>query len=56
MSTQSNGTAEAEALYYGSRELEGACIAVVTVTVNRIVLAKLIKEGRWPPQTGSNRD
>ena len=29
--------------------LEGACIAVVTATGNRVVLARLIAEGRWPP-------
>lgn len=40
---------DAATLYYGSRVLEGACIAVVTATGNRVVLAKLIKEGRWPP-------
>mmetsp|Transcript_22660 Transcript_22660/g.40556 ORF Transcript_22660/g.40556 Transcript_22660/m.40556 type:complete len:243 (-) Transcript_22660:254-982(-) len=48
---QSNGTVNSATLYYGSRVLEGACIAVVTATGNRVVLAKLIKEGRWPPQT-----
>ena len=48
---QSNGTVDAATLYYGSRVLEGACIAVVTATGNRVVLAKLIREGRWPPNT-----
>lgn len=38
-----------ETLYYGSRILEGACLAVVTATGSRVVLAKLIREGRWPP-------
>jgi len=38
-------------LYYGSRILEGACIAVVTATGSRVVLAKLIREGRFPPST-----
>lgn len=47
--TQTNGTVSSTTLYYGSRVLEGACIAVVTATGNRVVLAKLIKEGRWPP-------
>ena len=49
ISNESNGTVESATLYYGSRVLEGACIAVVTATGNRTVLAKLIKEGRWPP-------
>lgn len=40
---------DATTLYYGSRVLEGACIAVVTATGSRVVLAKLIREGRWPP-------
>ena len=52
ISNQSNGTVNnLTTLYYGSRVLEGACIAVVTATGSRTVLAKLIKEGRWPPNT-----
>lgn len=56
ISNQPNGTASAvtvansTTLYYGSRVLEGACMALVTATGNRVVLAKLIREGRWPPQ------
>lgn len=46
-----SGLVSATSLYYGSRVLEGACIAVVTGTGNRVVLAKLIREGRWPPGT-----
>ena len=50
ISNQSNGTIDnLTTLYFGSRVFEGACIAVVTATGNRVVLAKLIKEGRWPP-------
>ena len=30
--------------------MEGACIALVTATGNKVMLAKLIREGRWPPQ------
>ena len=52
ISNQSNGTVKnLTTLYYGSRVLEGACIAIVTATGSRTVLAKLIKEGRWPPNT-----
>mmetsp|Transcript_24894 Transcript_24894/g.53705 ORF Transcript_24894/g.53705 Transcript_24894/m.53705 type:complete len:237 (+) Transcript_24894:191-901(+) len=51
ISNQPNGTVDSKTLYYGSRLLEGACIAVVTATGNRVVLAKLIREGRWPPPT-----
>ena len=50
ISNQPNGTVNSATLYYGSRVLEGACIAVVTATGKRVVLAKLIREGRWPPQ------
>ena len=46
-----NGAIDSTNLYYGSRVLEGACIAVVTATGSRTVLAKLIREGRWPPGT-----
>lgn len=49
LAAQANDTVQSATLYYGSRILEGACIAVVTGTGNRVVLAKLIKEGRWPP-------
>lgn len=49
ISNASNGTVKSATLYYGSRVLEGACLAVVTATGSRVVLAKLIKEGRWPP-------
>jgi len=52
ISNQSNGTVNnLTTLYYGSRILEGACIAVVTATGSRVVLAKLIREGRFPPST-----
>ncbi|KAL7544912.1 hypothetical protein ACHAWF_008286 [Thalassiosira exigua] len=46
---RSDGSVDGEALWYGSRVLEGACVAVVTATGSRTVLAKLIREGRWPP-------
>ena len=48
---RTNGTVDSATLYYGSRVLEGACIAVVTGTGSRVVLAKLIKARRWPPST-----
>ena len=52
ISNQSNGTVNnLTTLYYGSRILEGACIAVVTATGSRTILAKLIREGRFPPST-----
>lgn len=51
ISHQSNGAVNSVALHFGSRVLQGACIAVVTATGDRVVLAKLIKAGRWPPQT-----
>jgi len=52
ISNQSKGTVNnLTTLYYGSRILEGACIAVVTATGSRVVLAKLIREGRFPPST-----
>ena len=37
-------------LYYGSRVLEGACLALVVQTGKQLLLAKLIKDGRWPPK------
>ena len=52
ISNQSNGTVnDLKTLYYGSRILEGACIAVVTATGGRTILAKLIREGRFPTST-----
>ncbi len=47
---RSNQTVQSALLYYGSRVLEGACIAVVTGCGEGTILAKLIKEGRWPPK------
>ncbi len=47
---RSNQTVQPTLLYYGSRILEGACIALVTGCGERTILAKLIKEGRWPPK------
>ncbi len=47
---RSNQTVQSTLLYYGSRVLEGACIALVTGCGERTILAKLIKEGRWPPK------
>lgn len=37
-------------LYYGSRVLEGACLALVVQTGKQLLLAKLIEDGRWPPK------
>ena len=51
ISNRANGTVDSVNLYYGSRVLEGACIAVVTGTGSRVVLAKLIKARRWPPSS-----
>ena len=45
-----NQTVHSTSLYYGSRVLEGACIALVTGCGERTILAKLIEEGRWPPK------
>lgn len=45
-----NGNVEAATLHYGSRVLEGACIALVTATGKRVLLARLIENGRWPPK------
>eukprot|EP00986_Skeletonema_menzelii_P012919 scaffold7298_cov150-Skeletonema_menzelii.AAC.19 len=47
---RSNQTVQPTLLYYGSRVLEGACIALVTGCGERTILAKLIEEGRWPPK------
>ena len=47
---RSNQTVESKLLYYGSRVLEGACIALVTGCGEKTILAKLIKERRWPPK------
>lgn len=41
---------DATTLYYGSRVLEGACIALVIQTGKRVLLANLMREGRWPPK------
>ncbi|EJK45573.1 hypothetical protein THAOC_35809 [Thalassiosira oceanica] len=40
---------EQSTLFYGSRVLDGAAICVVTATGDRVVLSKLIREGRFPP-------
>mmetsp|Transcript_4370 Transcript_4370/g.9425 ORF Transcript_4370/g.9425 Transcript_4370/m.9425 type:complete len:249 (-) Transcript_4370:333-1079(-) len=45
-----DGTIELTTLYYGSRVLEGSCIAVVTATGNETVLAQLIRDKKWPPK------
>lgn len=47
---RSNQTVQSTILYYGSRVLEGACIALVTGCGERTILARLIKDGRWPPK------
>jgi hypothetical protein len=47
---RSNQTVQPTLLYYGSRVLEGACIALVTGCGERTILAELIKEKRWPPK------
>jgi len=51
ISNNANGAVNSTTLYYGSRILQGACIAVVTATGDRVMLAKLIKARRWPPKT-----
>ena len=50
ISNDANRTVEPETLYYGSRVLEGACVALVLQTGKRVLLANLIKQGRWPPK------
>lgn len=50
ISNDANRTVEPETLYYGSRVLEGACVALVVQTGKRVLLANLIKQGRWPPK------
>lgn len=50
ISNDANGNVEAMALYYGSRVLEGACIALVVSTGTQVLLARLIRDGRWPPK------
>lgn len=47
---RSNQTVQSTLLYYGSRVLEGACIALVTGCGESTILARLIKDGRWPPK------
>jgi magnesium-transporting ATPase (P-type) len=48
--TIENGNSDPKTLYYGSRVLEGACIALVIQTGKQVLLANLIREGRWPPK------
>jgi hypothetical protein len=50
ISNDANRTVEPETLYYGTRVLEGACVALVVQTGKRVLLANLIKQGRWPPK------
>ena len=45
-----DGNVEAATLYYGSRVLDGACIALVVATGKRVLLARLIDNGQWPPK------
>ena len=56
ISNKANGAVNSTTLYFGSRILQGACIAVVTATGNRVMLAKLIKAGRWPPQADMSEE
>lgn len=46
----SSESADLTTLYYGSRVLEGACIALVVSTGKQVLLARLIQDGRWPPK------
>ena len=50
ISYNSNQTIQSTLLYYGSRVLEGACIGLVVNCGENTVLAKLIREKRWPPK------
>eukprot|EP00566_Odontella_aurita_P022077 CAMPEP_0113531770 /NCGR_PEP_ID=MMETSP0015_2-20120614/3679_1 /TAXON_ID=2838 /ORGANISM="Odontella" /LENGTH=232 /DNA_ID=CAMNT_0000430639 /DNA_START=267 /DNA_END=965 /DNA_ORIENTATION=- /assembly_acc=CAM_ASM_000160 len=43
-------SAQSTRLYYGGRVLRGSCIAVVTAIGPSTALAKLIRDGRWPPK------
>lgn len=50
ISYDSNQTVQSTLLYYGSRVLEGACIGLVINCGENTVLARLIREKRWPPK------
>ena len=56
ISYNSNQTVQSTLLYYGSRVLEGACIVLVVNCGENTVLAKLIREKRWPPKDDLSKE
>ena len=56
ISYNSNQTVQSTLLYYGSRVLEGACIGLVVNCGENTVLAKLIREKRWPPKDDLSKE
>ena len=56
ISSDVDGKVEAKVLYYGSRVLDGAAIALVVKTGKRTLLARLIRDGRWPPNGDVSED
>jgi len=49
-SSMSSSSKSLQTLLYGSRIVNGSCIAIVTAIGNDVVLSKLITTGRWPPK------
>jgi magnesium-transporting ATPase (P-type) len=43
-------------LFYGSRVLSGACVAVVVSTGENVALSRLMRAGRWPPVTDMSEE
>jgi magnesium-transporting ATPase (P-type) len=50
MSSTSSSKSSLQTLLYGSRIVNGSCIAIVTAIGNDVVLSKLITTRRWPPK------
>ena len=49
-SMSSSSKSSLQTLLYGSRIVNGSCIAIVTAIGNDVVLSKLITTRRWPPK------
>lgn len=49
-------TNQLQTLLYGSRIVNGSCIAIVTAIGNNVVLSKLITTKRWPPKYDMSRE
>lgn len=45
-----DGTTTPTRLFYGSRVIQGSCLALVTSIGEHTLLAKLIREKKWPPK------